>query len=146
MAQDFTLDDFRRQLDQVQKLGMNDLLNRLPGTSEMVPDDEDPDVALNRIRQIIDAMTDEERSTPISSTVAVGHALPQVPAPARCASRFRPEFDLPRDSPDRGQVMAAVDTAIRMARGFNRRGLRALCVQPRPGGQGGRPAEVGPVE
>ena len=64
MAQDFTLDDFRRQLDQVQKLGMNDLLNRLPGTSEMVPDDEDPDVALNRIRQIIDAMTDEERSNP----------------------------------------------------------------------------------
>ena len=64
MAQDFTLDDFRRQLDQVQRMGMKDLLGRLPGTSEMVSHDEDPNVALNRIRQIIDAMTDEERSNP----------------------------------------------------------------------------------
>jgi signal recognition particle subunit SRP54 len=64
VAQDFTLDDFRRQLDQVQKTGMTDLLGRLPGTSEMIDDDEDPVVALKRIRQILDAMTDEERSNP----------------------------------------------------------------------------------
>src|SRR5262249_26468903 len=59
-----TLDDFRRQLDEVQKMGMKDLLGQLPATSEMASDDEDPDVALNRIRQIIDAMTDEERRNP----------------------------------------------------------------------------------
>ncbi len=33
MARDFTLDDFRRQVDQLQKLGMNDLLGRLPSMS-----------------------------------------------------------------------------------------------------------------
>jgi signal recognition particle subunit SRP54 len=64
VAQDFTLDDFRRQLDQVQKMGMKHLLGQLPGTSDMVSDEEDPDVALNRVRQILDAMTDEERSDP----------------------------------------------------------------------------------
>jgi signal recognition particle subunit SRP54 len=64
VAQDFTLDDFRRQLDQVQKIGMKDLLNPLPGAPEMATDDEDPEVALNRIRQIIDAMTNEERRNP----------------------------------------------------------------------------------
>jgi signal recognition particle GTPase len=64
MTQDFNLHDFRRQLDQVQKMGMKDLYGSLPGTSEMVPHDEEPEVALHRIRQIIDAMTDEERSNP----------------------------------------------------------------------------------
>ena len=64
MAKDFTLDDFRQKLDQLQKMGMKDLLGRLPGTSEMVSGDEDSDVALNRIRLIIDAMTDEERRNP----------------------------------------------------------------------------------
>jgi signal recognition particle subunit SRP54 len=64
VAKDFTLDDFRRQMDQIQRMGMKDLLGRLPGTSEMVSGDEDPDVALNRIRQIIGAMTAEERSNP----------------------------------------------------------------------------------
>jgi signal recognition particle subunit SRP54 len=64
MAQDFNLDDFRRQLDQVQKMGMKHLLGQLPGTSDLVSDDEDPDIALNRVRQILDAMTDEERSDP----------------------------------------------------------------------------------
>jgi signal recognition particle GTPase len=31
MAEDFTLDDFRRHLDQFQKMGMKDLLGRMPG-------------------------------------------------------------------------------------------------------------------
>jgi len=64
VAQDFTLDDFRRQVDQIQKIGRKDLLSHLSGMSEMVSDEEDLDVALNRIRRIIDAMTDEERSNP----------------------------------------------------------------------------------
>jgi signal recognition particle subunit SRP54 len=62
MAKDFTLDDFRRQLDQFQKMDRKDLLGRMPDLSEMVPEEEDRDLALSHIRQMIDAMTDEERS------------------------------------------------------------------------------------
>ena len=64
MAKAFTLDDFRRQLDQFQKMGMKDQLGRMPGLSAMVPAEEDRDLALSRIRQMLDAMTDEERSNP----------------------------------------------------------------------------------
>jgi signal recognition particle subunit SRP54 len=64
MAKDFTLDDLRRQLDQVEKMGMKDHLGRVPGLSAMVPDEEDRDLAFRRIRQMLDAMTDEERSNP----------------------------------------------------------------------------------
>jgi signal recognition particle subunit SRP54 len=64
MAKDFTLDDFRRQLDQFQKMGLKDLLGSMPGLTEMVPEEEDRDLALNSIRQMIDAMTDEERRNP----------------------------------------------------------------------------------
>jgi signal recognition particle subunit SRP54 len=45
-------------------MGKKDLLGRMPGLSEMVPEEEDRDLALSRIRQMIDAMTDEERSNP----------------------------------------------------------------------------------
>src|SRR5260370_36534221 len=62
MAKDFTLDDFRRQLDQVQKMGRTDLLSHMPGLAEM--EEQDLDLALQRIRQMIDAMTDEERNNP----------------------------------------------------------------------------------
>jgi signal recognition particle subunit SRP54 len=64
MAQDFTLDDFRRQLDQVQKMGMKDSLGRVPGLAEMIPAGEDPELSIQRVGQMIDAMTDEERSNP----------------------------------------------------------------------------------
>ena len=64
MARDFTIDDFRRQLDQVQRAGLKDQLGRLPGTAGMVADGEDPDATLDRIRRIIDAMTDAERRDP----------------------------------------------------------------------------------
>jgi signal recognition particle subunit SRP54 len=64
MAKDFTLDDFRRKLDQFRKMGVTDQLGRVPGLSEMVPDEEDRDLALSRIRRMLDAMTDEERSNP----------------------------------------------------------------------------------
>ena len=64
MTKDFTLDDFRRQLDQFQRMGMKDQVDRMPGLSEMLPEEEDRDLALRRIRQMLDAMTDEERSNP----------------------------------------------------------------------------------
>jgi hypothetical protein len=36
----------------------------------------------------------------------------------RCASRYRPEFDLPGTNPDRAAIMAALDAAIRLAAQF----------------------------
>ena len=64
VAEDFTLHDFRRQLDQIQKIGMNDLVNHLPGLCDKGSTNEDPELALIRIRQMIDPMTDEEKSNP----------------------------------------------------------------------------------
>jgi len=62
MAKDFTLEDFRRQLVEVEKRGMKDLCRHMPGLS--ATDEEDQELVFRRIRQMIDAMTDEERSNP----------------------------------------------------------------------------------
>src|SRR5262249_13443210 len=62
---DFTLDDFRKQFVQMQKMGgMRDLMSRMPGMSDMIPDGEDPETALKRIQGMIDSMTKEERRNP----------------------------------------------------------------------------------
>jgi signal recognition particle subunit SRP54 len=60
----FTLDDFRKQFAQIQKIGMKDMIGRMPGMSEMVPEGEDPEAAMKRIQGMIDAMSKEERSNP----------------------------------------------------------------------------------
>ena len=64
MANDFTLDDFRRQLDQIEKMRMQETVRRIPGMDEVIPEGEDPKVALKRTRAIIDAMTPEDRRDP----------------------------------------------------------------------------------
>jgi signal recognition particle subunit SRP54 len=62
---DFTLDDFRKQFAQLQKMGpMKELLASMPGMSEMIPEGEDPETALKRIQGMIDSMTKEERRNP----------------------------------------------------------------------------------
>ncbi len=60
----FTLDDFRKQFEQVAKLGMKDLIGRMPGMSEMIPEGEDPEAALKRVQGMIDGMTKKERADP----------------------------------------------------------------------------------
>jgi len=40
------------------------MIGSMPGMSEMIPDDEDPEAALKRIQGMIDAMTKEERRNP----------------------------------------------------------------------------------
>jgi signal recognition particle subunit SRP54 len=62
----FTLNDFRKQVDQMKKMGpMKDLLKSMPGGfADMIPEGEDPEVAFRRIQGMIDAMTKEERSNP----------------------------------------------------------------------------------
>jgi signal recognition particle subunit SRP54 len=62
---DFSLDDFRKQFQQMAKMGgMKDLLSNLPGMGELIPEGEDPDVAVKRIQGMIDSMTKEERKNP----------------------------------------------------------------------------------
>ncbi len=62
---DFTLDDFRKQFQQMAKMGgMRELIGQLPGMSEMIPEDEDPDVAVKRIQGMIDSMTQDEKRNP----------------------------------------------------------------------------------
>jgi hypothetical protein len=38
VAQDFTLDDFRQQLDQIQAMGARELIGTMPGMAAMVPE------------------------------------------------------------------------------------------------------------
>jgi signal recognition particle subunit SRP54 len=62
---DFNLDDFRKQFQQMAKMGgMKELMGNMPGMGEMIPEGEDPDVAINRIQGMIDSMTKEERKNP----------------------------------------------------------------------------------
>jgi signal recognition particle subunit SRP54 len=62
---DFNLDDFRQQFQMMAKMGgMKDMMSRMPGMSEMIPEGEDPEVAIKRIQGMIDSMTKEERRNP----------------------------------------------------------------------------------
>jgi len=64
---EFTLDDFRKQLNQAKKLGpMNKVMGMIPGMSRMneMMGDADADAELRRIGGIIDSMTPEERRNP----------------------------------------------------------------------------------
>jgi signal recognition particle subunit SRP54 len=60
----FTLDDFRKQFEMIAKMGMKDLISRMPGMSEMIPEGEDPEEALKRVQGMIDSMTKKERADP----------------------------------------------------------------------------------
>lgn len=62
---DFSLDDFRKQFEQLAKMGpMKEIIGSMPGMSELIPEGEDPEAALTRIRGMIDSMTKEERRNP----------------------------------------------------------------------------------
>jgi signal recognition particle subunit SRP54 len=62
---DFNLDDFRKQFQAMSKMGgMKDLMGQMPGMSDMIPEGEDPEVAMKRIQGMIDSMTKEERRDP----------------------------------------------------------------------------------
>lgn len=60
----FTLDMFRQQFGLIAKMGMKDLISRMPGMAEMIPEGEDPEQALKRVQGMIDSMTKEERAKP----------------------------------------------------------------------------------
>ena len=60
----FTLEMFRDQFKMIQKMGMKDMISRMPGMSEMIPEGEDPEEALKRVQGMIDSMTKKERDDP----------------------------------------------------------------------------------
>jgi signal recognition particle subunit SRP54 len=63
---DFTLDDFRKQLEQMKKMGpMKDMLAQMPGgMADLIPEGEDPEQSMRRIQGMMDSMTKEERRNP----------------------------------------------------------------------------------
>jgi signal recognition particle subunit SRP54 len=63
---DFTLDDFRKQFEQMKKMGpMKDMIASMPGgLADLIPEGEDPEDSMRRIQGIIDSMTKEERRNP----------------------------------------------------------------------------------
>jgi signal recognition particle subunit SRP54 len=62
---DFTLNDFRKQFDQLARMGnLKDVLGAMPGMDGMIPEGEDPEEGLKRIRGMIDSMTKQERQNP----------------------------------------------------------------------------------
>ena len=63
----FTLDDFRKMLDQTRKLGpLNKLLSLIPGMGDVgkAVGDADAETEMRRFRGIIDSMTADERRSP----------------------------------------------------------------------------------
>jgi len=62
---DFTLEDFRKQFEQLKKMGsLRDVMGAMPGMNDMIPEGEDPEQAVKRIQGMIDSMTREERRDP----------------------------------------------------------------------------------
>jgi len=64
---EFTLDDFRKLMEQTGKLGpMNKLMGMIPGMSQMgdMIGDADAEDEMRRLRGIIDSMTPDERRNP----------------------------------------------------------------------------------
>jgi signal recognition particle subunit SRP54 len=59
-----SLQDFRNQFAQLHKMGMKDMISRMPGMGEMIPEGEDPEAALKRVQGMIDSMTKNERNNP----------------------------------------------------------------------------------
>ncbi len=60
----FTLNDFRKQFEMIAKMGMKDVIGKMPGMSDMIPEGEDPEEALKRVQGMIDSMTAKERQDP----------------------------------------------------------------------------------
>jgi signal recognition particle subunit SRP54 len=60
----FTLEMFRSQFQMIAKMGMKDMIGRMPGMADMIPEGEDPEVALKRVQGMIDSMTKKEKADP----------------------------------------------------------------------------------
>src|SRR5262249_26693029 len=62
---DFTLEEFRRQFEQLKQLGpVGDVLADTPGIGDRITAGEDTEQSLRRVQGMIGAMTKEERDSP----------------------------------------------------------------------------------
>jgi signal recognition particle subunit SRP54 len=61
---DLSLDDFRKQFAMISQIGMKDMISRMPGMGEMIPEGEDPEEAMKRVQGMVDSMTKEEKKNP----------------------------------------------------------------------------------
>jgi signal recognition particle subunit SRP54 len=61
---DFTLEDFRGYFVNLKKMGIKEMIGSLPGMSEMMTEDQNPEEALSRMQGMIDSMTKKERRDP----------------------------------------------------------------------------------
>jgi len=62
MRAEFTLDDFREQIKEIKKLGMDKILEALPGAPEI--DINTSEKELKKVEAIINSMTPQERNNP----------------------------------------------------------------------------------
>ena len=62
----FSLEMFRQQFQMIAKMGMKDMIGRMPGMADMIPEGEDPEEALKRVQGMIDSMTKKEKADPDS--------------------------------------------------------------------------------
>ena len=118
----FTLDDFRVQLQSLQKVGMKDMIGKMPGMSDMIPEGEDPEVALKRVEGMIHSMTKRERTDPDvidagrRRRIAAGSGTePQE------VSQFLKQFDMIRDLMKKMMSMSVWDR-LKMVTGLNKAG------------------------
>jgi signal recognition particle subunit SRP54 len=119
---DFNLDDFRAQFQQIQKMGMKDMISRMPGMAELVPEGEDPEVALKRVQGMIDSMTKKERANP---------DMIDIPRRRRIAdgsgvqphevNQFLKQFDMVRDMMKKMMTMS-IWQRIKMMSGLSKMG------------------------
>ena len=78
----FTLDDFRKQFQMIAKVGMKDMISRMPGMSDLIKDGDDPEDALKKVQGMIDSMTTGREARP-------GHHRRQPPQADRRRLRDR---------------------------------------------------------
>jgi signal recognition particle subunit SRP54 len=139
MATDFTLNDFRRQLDQLEKIGLTAPLRGLPGLSEMLSAEGDCAAACGRVRRKVDAMTEEERSDPDRIS---GGSLTRIAA----SSGTRPQ-DVERFLTQFRRLRASVRQMAAMSFWQRLKILPGVGEVPRPGGRaapaGGKRAAPG---
>ncbi|MCX7666897.1 MAG: signal recognition particle protein [Gemmataceae bacterium] len=61
---DFTLEDFRGYFVNLKKMGIKEMIGSLPGMSEMMTEDQNPEEALSRMQGMIDSMPKKEHRDP----------------------------------------------------------------------------------
>lgn len=123
---DFTLVDYGRQLRQMSKLGVRNVLGSMPGMGNALPEGAEPDAAVNRMCALIDSMTEKERRNPELITASRRNRIARgAGAQAHEVSKLLKQFEGTRTQM---QAMARMSTVerMKMMAGMKRGGLPAM--------------------